>query len=161
MFKPKPRHKTIGGGTAFKSLGKQVVFEAGKQAGRIVEEGAKEILGGGGTTGSGKQQPKPTVPVRPPEEQEEIKRLQGEVKLVRQGPKRDVEKEIKEVREKKKEDEEEKFLQELEEKRKKEEEEAKRDAAAVLPPSSNRPKRGAAFAIGRKKRKTEARMGKN
>ena len=144
-----------------KSLGKQVVFEAGKQVGKVVEEGAKEIFGGGGTMGSDKQQPKPAVPVRPPEEQEEINRLREEVKSVRQGPKRDVEKEIKEVRERKKEGEEEKFLQELEEQRKKEEEEARRDAAVVLPVLSSQPKRGTAFAIGRKKRKTEARMGKN
>jgi len=149
--------------------GKGVVYEAASQAGKIIEEGVEEVITGGSkTSGSTIAQQTSSLgklaqsPQLPPKDQEEIDRLKKEIKSTKQGPRRDVEKEIKEVREKKKQEEEEKFLKELEEKRKKEEEEARKDAQTleeVLPGGGNRPKRGSAFAIHRKQRKAELGRG--
>lgn len=150
-------------------LGKNVVYEAGKQAAKVVEEGAEELMGAqssqlpSGANTSSVFDKQSIVPLgKKKEEREEIEKLRQELHQPAGRPKgRDVEKEIEEVRKKKEEEEE--FLKQLEEQRKKEEEEVKRDAQAmgeaVLPGTGEKPKRGSLFAVHRKQRKAELGRG--
>lgn len=151
-------------------LGKNVVYEAGKQAAKVVEEGAEELIGAqssqpssGANTSSVFGEQSNVSPGEKTKERGELEKLRKGLHQSA-GPKRDVEKEIEEVREEKKKEEEEKeFLEQLEKQRKEEEEEAKRDAQALeeaaLPGAGERPKRGVLFAIRQKQRKAELGRG--
>ena len=149
-------------------LGKNVVYEAGKQGGKMVEEGVEELVGGSShqvssTSSSNLLPPHHSAANlwKKEKEKEEIERLRQELRQsAKRKPGRDVVKEIEEVRKKK---EEEEFLKQLKEQREQEEREAKEEAAqalteVLLPGSGQKPKRGSLF-LHRKQRKAELGRG--
>ncbi len=159
-------------------VAKGTVFEAVKQTTKVAGDTVGEIVAGGSSgSGQSKQQDQTGVSdfdrlVRTEElrTREEVTQLREQMNKGDEppqaakpsGPKRDVEKEIKEVREEKQEKEKKKDEEELLAKiakQREEEEKAVQEDAAVLQATGRKSKKGSAFAIRQKQTKAETGRG--
>lgn len=172
MSKPKISRVAGNIGQGLKSFGKDVVSEAGEAVKEVVNTalGTKKKSGSGSGTVNGdksdlKQQLEQLTQSNDQAAQEEISALQESIlgggKQTKQGAKRDVDKEMQEVRQKKKQkekkEEEEEFLAKLQKQREEEAEAAQQDSAGL--PKSSKPPRGSVL-MRRRENKGTGELGK-